>query len=591
MTDAPTTPDPIEIAMEAEASGVSPQGVAHRVLARQEQLLGWQVANERAALALRLVTGLAGLAALAVVAWFVWSASQARGLVVDAFATPPSLAADGLTGEVAATRLLDRLRDLETRSTTLRDQASFANSWGGDLKVDIPRAGVSLDQVQRWLRTALGRETRISGEIVRSGETVTLNVRAGAAAGVAFSGRAAEIDRLIALAADEIYRQTQPYRWGVLLYDADRFEEADAAWRALAAQGEPVERAWGYNGWGSNFNYAGRPREAIPKLRRAIEIDPNNPVAHLNLLSSLERLGHDGEMLAERRTASRLFGDRDSHGVTQAGRTGQRLMLEGQTSQALGDHTAARARFRTAVESPRFRQSGQLLALDAESAALAHEPAAARGLLDDMVLPPATSGVRRLIWISYLRATIAADIEAADWTRAAADVARARAFVAEQQKITAPFDDSLFRPMQALVEARSGDLAKAQATAATLPADCYRCQRVRGTVAAMAGDRAASRQAFAAARAIAPMLPMADLDEGRARLDQGDLKGAIASFTAANRLGPKWADPLAYWGEALLAQGDAKGADAKFAAAARLAPRWDRLNAKWREARARRDTQ
>ena len=39
---APTSPDPIEIAMEAEASGEAPRGVAHRVLAKQEQLIGWR---------------------------------------------------------------------------------------------------------------------------------------------------------------------------------------------------------------------------------------------------------------------------------------------------------------------------------------------------------------------------------------------------------------------------------------------------------------------------------------------------------------------------------------------------------------------
>ena len=59
---APTTPDPIEIAMEAEALGEAPRGVAHRVLAKQEQLIGWQIASERAGFALKLLTGAAGLA-------------------------------------------------------------------------------------------------------------------------------------------------------------------------------------------------------------------------------------------------------------------------------------------------------------------------------------------------------------------------------------------------------------------------------------------------------------------------------------------------------------------------------------------------
>ena len=37
---APTTPDAIEIAMEAEAEGRSPEGVAYRVLEKQERLIG-----------------------------------------------------------------------------------------------------------------------------------------------------------------------------------------------------------------------------------------------------------------------------------------------------------------------------------------------------------------------------------------------------------------------------------------------------------------------------------------------------------------------------------------------------------------------
>ena len=59
---APTTPDPIEIAMAAEASGVAPQGVALEVLRRQAALLGWQIASERAGFALKIGMGVAALA-------------------------------------------------------------------------------------------------------------------------------------------------------------------------------------------------------------------------------------------------------------------------------------------------------------------------------------------------------------------------------------------------------------------------------------------------------------------------------------------------------------------------------------------------
>ena len=89
---APTTPDPIEIAMEAEALGEAPRGVAHRVLAKQEQLIGWEIADRRAAFALKLLTAFAGLAVVAVLGAMAWRASEAGGLVVEAFVVPPQFA-------------------------------------------------------------------------------------------------------------------------------------------------------------------------------------------------------------------------------------------------------------------------------------------------------------------------------------------------------------------------------------------------------------------------------------------------------------------------------------------------------------------
>ena len=76
---APTTPDPIEIAMEAEASGEAPEGVARRVLLKQEALIGWQIASERAGVVVRLLTAAAGLAVAMALGLMAWDAHQARG--------------------------------------------------------------------------------------------------------------------------------------------------------------------------------------------------------------------------------------------------------------------------------------------------------------------------------------------------------------------------------------------------------------------------------------------------------------------------------------------------------------------------------
>ena len=62
------------------------------------------MAGARAAFALRLLGVAAALAAAGLVGLMLWRASQARGLVIEAFDVPPALAERGLTGKVLATR-------------------------------------------------------------------------------------------------------------------------------------------------------------------------------------------------------------------------------------------------------------------------------------------------------------------------------------------------------------------------------------------------------------------------------------------------------------------------------------------------------
>src|SRR5689334_16425964 len=113
---APTTPDPVEIAMEAEAHDLSPASPAQRVLLKHEQLIEadirhrrWQIASERVGFGLKLLTGAAGLAGALVLTVMAWQASRADGLVLKPFSVPPELAQRGVTGEVIAAQLLDRL--------------------------------------------------------------------------------------------------------------------------------------------------------------------------------------------------------------------------------------------------------------------------------------------------------------------------------------------------------------------------------------------------------------------------------------------------------------------------------------------------
>ena len=65
---------------------------------------------------LRLATLCVGIAAAAAIGLMVWDARHSNGLLIEPFSVPPDLAQRGLTGQVVAARLLDRLNDLQTQT-------------------------------------------------------------------------------------------------------------------------------------------------------------------------------------------------------------------------------------------------------------------------------------------------------------------------------------------------------------------------------------------------------------------------------------------------------------------------------------------
>jgi predicted Zn-dependent protease len=152
-------------------------------------------------------------------------------------------------------------------------------------------------------------------------------------------------------------------------------------------------------------------------------------------------------------------------------------------------------------------------------------------------------------------------------------------------------DKGWLRPIagatKALALAHLGQIPAAQELIGASPLDCQPCVSIRGEIAALASDPRTADHWFGQAVRMAPSIPFANTDWGRALLERGDAAGAIPRFAAANRQSPHFADPIAYLGEALLKQGDAKGAVAKFTQASKYAPRWGRLHLKWGEALAK----
>jgi hypothetical protein len=107
----------------------------------------------------------------------VWNAAHADGLVIESFSVPPDLAERGLTGQVIAGELLDRLTEMNQATISSRTGKSYAANWGDDIKVEIPETGVSVAEAYRFLRRWLGHESHISGAVWHTQGGIVITAR------------------------------------------------------------------------------------------------------------------------------------------------------------------------------------------------------------------------------------------------------------------------------------------------------------------------------------------------------------------------------------------------------------------------------
>jgi tetratricopeptide (TPR) repeat protein len=571
--------------MEAEAAGATLDSPAQRVLIEhldlirtQTQLGRLQIASERAGLALKWMTCAAALAAAAALALVAWQARQARGLVFEPFSTPPDLAQQGVTGEVVAAQVLDRLAEMRAATSTTRRTESMTNDWGRDIKLAIPSTGLTLDDVQGALRQWLGRETRVTGELYRTKAEEVLAVRLAGRPAFIARGDVGNLAALANQAAEAILRDTQPYRYSVWLGQNGRGEE-ELPFLQFTARNHPdaIERAWAWRGIARALGVQGDWIGAKKASEEAIKLRPGLSVAWQTLGNSEFSLGHTEAFGAARRKSIKLMAndpDLDrwarNPAVEEAG-----LALES------GDIATARAKLAEIEADPRrLRSLGvQVPILRARLLCAAHELSAAR-IAHEAERQPDTSTDTMTAW-TLLNASEAWP----EMLRVASDpnlVGRERLFgsTPQAQRI------SIGSIQLAQAKMMTGDMEGAAAILDDTPLDCDRCLISRGQLAALKGDPAAADRWFTLAVGSMPSFPRAAYEWGRVKLSRGDPRGAAALFRHAKSTGPRWADPLEGEGEALLALGDSKGAAKRFAKAAALAPRWGRLHLKWGEALA-----
>ena len=505
----------------------------------------------------------------------VWNASRERGLVVDAFSVPPELAQTGMTGSVVANRLIDKLGRLQAASfSVIQGGETYRRDAGGGARVEIPDTGISLDELQRYLRDWLGHETHATGEVVRTAKGWSLTVRYGDEPGATLDG--ADLDALIGQGAERLMAQALPYRYVEYLARHGRFAEALALLPSIAPRGSAVERGRAYSTWATVYFFQGDMPRTLQKAQQGLDADPDNPTLYGYLSAAAGNLGHDETgWSAAAAVPSHMRGEA-ADTLDPAVATVLPVLFGAYRAESAGDYDAALAGWArlSGMDTTAYSAASQ-----ASDTAALHDPARARRIAtavaakDRSGKPNGEVPIERMI-LAYF---------SGDWAGAARAGADADAILKNRPDVNWERVVSVW-PLWAESMARSGDMAGAEALIAKAPLDCDDCVRKRGRIAALKHDWGGAARWFALVSARSPHIPFADTDWGAMLLAKGDLDAAIAKFESAHAKGPHFADPLEMWGEALAARNRSDLALPKFEEAAKYAPNWGRLHLKWGEA-------
>ena len=519
----------------------------------------------------------------------IWSAANDNSLIIDAFNVPREMADRGLTGQVVAAQLQDKLAAMQNGTDSARPEASYANNWGDDIKVEIPNTGISIGEFYRYLAKWLGHQTHITGEVYRTAsEEIAVTARTGDN-GATVTGAEADLDKLMQRVAEKIYARTQPYRYAIFLgNDPARIAEQVALLNQLAADGSRLDRIWAHIGLSTIMSIQTDPLNAPAEQAKDLELAPDLSLVYQNLAQYEQVLDHQEAALAYQRRATERFQVDDGQ-ISERARRISVPNSQALVAEHLGDYlTALRFNGEAAgmadyslikefvVEGTKF-----------DHAAL-HEWTAARPIFARRVAEGGPGFAAALDQIDLTAANASRD-----WPQVLtlgksleAEVRALRSLPGYTDTFVETIVSREVWPFVARAMAETGDIAGAQALIARTPPDCYTCALNRANIAAVAKDWPAADAWYARTIHDAPSIPFAYADWGRALMAKGDLDGAIAKFEMANDKGPHWADPLELWGEVLLAQRHPDDAAEKFEQANEFAPRWGRLHLKWGEALA-----
>jgi tetratricopeptide (TPR) repeat protein len=538
----------------------------HQVRAEKARQVGMRV---RIGLHVCIALIVMGVAVGAVI--MIRDAVESRSVIIDAFDIAPNVAAQVPSGKITAAGLLDVLTRIQAATRSGAEHRSLASAWTNDIAIDVPETGISIGQLQRIMKARFGSDQHIDGDLAQS-ETggLVLTVRGRGILPKTFIDEARHLDRLLTLAGEYVYGQSQPGLFAAYLANNDRHDEAIRFGQMAYARADSSERPYVLNYWANAIagkGAEGAMREALPMYREALRRKPDYWTAYNNIMYALNGLGDEEGLV---RVSEQLM-------KAAGGRPGRAPEHEYQNyDRTVWDLPAERAEAIADMEShngigTRGSAGGAENLQIAQYEVQMHDVEAATLRIN--TTPVDTNYTPDVAQSTFVRALLAEennDLKAAarEWDAYGEAYANPSVRTNNPQMIcyAAPSFE------------KTGQTAKAEvALNAVGELTLVDCDRFKADVLDLRGDWPSAQVWYAKAVKLAPSIPAGYYSWGVALAKHGNLEAAAEKFKGANQKGPHWADPLKAWGDVLMDQGQAKKAIEKYDDALKYAPSWTAL--------------
>ncbi|HEY3814841.1 MAG TPA: tetratricopeptide repeat protein [Caulobacteraceae bacterium] len=490
-------------------------------------------------------------------------AFTSRQVIVEPFDAPPAMAQRGVTSKVVASGLLDQLTRLQAATHSTTEKRRLTGAWTNDIRVEVPETGVSVGEIDRYLKQQFGHDVHIGGDLIETTDGgLALTVRGDGISPKTFTGAAGDLDKLTTQAAEYIYGSAEPAEYAAYLTNVGRNTDGVAFATVAFPNASKEDRPYLLNAWGNAESAMANLQQALTLYRQALRLKPDLWQAHNNVINSEWGLGREEAAWRAGETMRAVAGGRPGRAPEVYYQNWDTLtwnLLAWRISNLADMAANGGAGTTTTAEAP------QIADVDIRLDDLDDTELQMHDIKDDPS-DPTIVAMRH-----FLDGRLA--MERGDAARAASEFeAFDVAFANPEVWSNFPGYNCWIAPAEEA--AGHPDRADAVLAKAGSFVDCW---RFKADILDHRGDWAGAQKQYAAAVALAPDLPAAYYSWGLALVRHGDLNGAISKLATANKRGPHWADPLKAWGDVLARQGKWDEALKKYNEALRWAPAWGDL--------------